>query len=235
MHRQFPNYDFSFIDSLNEMIAMEAEGDDEPIDITSEDAEERSFGEDNEDAPEETDPPEGDEEATPDIASAAEDQTEEAEGDVDEDPGDPDDESMDDGIDEDAPDSTEDTVDDIYTNPEKIAEVKQMMVHLYNTIRTTTESIASITVLYPIKNGKIEEVKNQLLKLNSIIFKINTNKNESKNYPELLKKYYSCKELYGVYLETLIEVIKKEVSDYNQQNLEKAKKKKSAGKNKPRK
>ena len=69
---------------------------------------------------------EGDEEATPDIAGAAEDQTEELEGDAGaEDAGDPD-VDMDDGLD-DSPGSTDETVDDIYTNPEKIAEVKQMM------------------------------------------------------------------------------------------------------------
>ena len=217
-------FDYDFEEAYRTMIATEAEGDDEggPIDIMSDDAEAQSFGTDEGDAPD----TEGGDEGSDDIAAGADDTTSQMEDDLgDDDFGDPgeggDDEDMDTpsgdmGSEDTSSDMGEEsTGDDIYSDPNKIAETKQLMVHLYNNIKDSIETISSITLLYTIKTDRLELVKNDLLKLNSIIFNIVTSKKESKNYPELLKKYYGCKEFYGVKLEIAIQIIKDEISEIN--------------------
>ena len=208
--------------------AYEAEGDEGPIDITDEGAESQSFG--DTDADGDVDEEVGTDEGGDDIAAGAEDETNQMEGDMDEDMGDEDmdtpgeDDMSDSGMDANDPGTTDPAGNDITTDPQKIAETKQLLVHLYNNIKSTTETISSITLLYPISSEKIEEVKNDLIKLNSIIFKIVTSKKDTKSYPELLKKYYSCKELYGVKLEILIQIIKSEISEKRLQESSKNKK-----------
>lgn len=216
--------DFNYEEAYKVMIATEAEGDEGgPIDITADDAEAQSFGEPEEGgAPEDT--AGGDEGAGDDIAANAEDATNQSESDMGDDMGDPGDEGGD-GEDMDTPSADdaggsddmggEGMDGDIYTDPEKIAETKQLMVHLYNNIKESIETISSISLIYPIKTDRLDSVKNDLLQLNSIIFKIVTSKKESKNYPELLKKYYGCKEYYGVKLEIAIQIIKDEISEQN--------------------
>lgn len=218
-------FDYDFEKAYQLMIATEAEGDEGgPIDIMSDDAEAQSFGTDEGDTPDTG--AEGGDEGSDDIAAGADDATSQMEDDMgDDDFGDPgeggDDEDMDTpsgDMGSEDPASTDMSGDgagddSIYTDPNKIAETKQLMVHLYNNIKDSIETISSITLLYPIKTDRLEMVKNDLLKLNSIIFNIVTSKKESKNYPELLKKYYGCKEYYGVKLEIAIQIIKDEISE----------------------